>query len=113
MGYPFPSEEWLNALDEKLNSDEKYAETAKNWEGDLIYKLVHEKESSDEEVILYYMDLWHGKCREASVLESIDEKPDAKCVAELTVDQEIKIFEGELDAVQAMVTIKLKISALY
>jgi putative sterol carrier protein len=109
MGYPFPSEAWLNALVDKLNSDEEYAETAKNWEGDLIFRLIDKKESGDEEVILYYMDLWHGKCREARQLESIEDKPDAKFVLELTVNQAIKIFEGELDAVQAMVTRKLKV----
>jgi hypothetical protein len=32
----FPSEEWLKGLEEKLNSDEHYAEIAKNWEGDLF-----------------------------------------------------------------------------
>jgi putative sterol carrier protein len=109
MGYPFPSEEWLNALVEQLNRDEKYAETAKKWEGDLIFKLVPEKGSSGEEDILYYMDLWHGKCREVQILESIEDKPNAKFVLELTSNQANKIFEEELDAIQAMVTGKLKV----
>ena len=29
MAYKFPSDEWLQALKEKVNSDEKYAKTAK------------------------------------------------------------------------------------
>ena len=33
----FPSEEWLKSLEVKLNSDEKYREIAKNWEGDLFF----------------------------------------------------------------------------
>ena len=34
MSAIFPSLEWLQALGAKLNSDEKYALVAKNWEGD-------------------------------------------------------------------------------
>ena len=33
----FPSEEWLTGLEAKLNSDQRYAEIAKNWEGDLLF----------------------------------------------------------------------------
>ena len=33
----FPSDSWLQALNEKLNSDEKYAQVARNWEGDMIF----------------------------------------------------------------------------
>jgi putative sterol carrier protein len=109
MGFPFPSEEWLKALVDLLNTDEKYAETARNWEGDLIFRLVPEEGSAEEDTILYYMDLWHGKCREAKRIESIDEKPDPKFVLELSSEQAIRIFEEALDPVQAMVTGKLKI----
>jgi hypothetical protein len=33
MAAIFPSEEWLKGLEEKLNSDQRYRELAKNWEG--------------------------------------------------------------------------------
>ena len=36
MAAIFPSEEWLKGLETKINSDKKYADIAKNWEGDLI-----------------------------------------------------------------------------
>jgi hypothetical protein len=35
----FPSPEWLQALKDKLNSDDKYSHTARNWEGDLRFVL--------------------------------------------------------------------------
>lgn len=35
----FPSPEWLDSLKEKLNTDERYAQVAKNWEGDLLIVL--------------------------------------------------------------------------
>jgi putative sterol carrier protein len=109
MGYPFPSEAWLKALESVLNSDEKYAKTAKKWEGDLIFQIVPDESSSGEDTILFYMDLWHGTCREAKILSQIEKKPDTKFIFEMTKSQAIKVLEGELDAIQAMVTRRLKV----
>jgi putative sterol carrier protein len=109
MGYPFPSEAWLRELENILNSDEKYAETAKKWEGDLVFKVMPDDKSSGDESFFLYMDLWHGKCREAYLLNSIDAKPDAKFIFEITRGQAIKVLDGEMDAIQAMVTRKLKV----
>jgi putative sterol carrier protein len=109
MGYPFPSEAWLRALEGVLNSDEKYAETAKRWEGDLIFKISPDEKASTEAPILLYMDLWHGKCREAKILDQIEEKPDSKFIFDMTESQAIRVLEGELDPMQAMVTRRLKV----
>jgi hypothetical protein len=35
MSTIFPSLEWLEALSRKLNNDAKYAQIARNWEGDM------------------------------------------------------------------------------
>jgi hypothetical protein len=35
MAHLFPSPEWLEALKAKLNTDEKYTQTAKKWEGEI------------------------------------------------------------------------------
>jgi len=108
MGYLFPSEAWLKALMELINTDEKYAETAKKWEGDLIYKVIPDDPSSGEAALLY-ADLWHGKCRDAFVLNKLEDKPDVKFILELTRTQALKVLGGELDPIQAMVTRKLKV----
>ena len=39
MAHKFPSAEWLQALKDKLNSDENYARVAKNWEGDIMFNI--------------------------------------------------------------------------
>ena len=109
MGCPFPSEAWLKALESILNSDKKYAQTAKKWEGDLIYKITPDETSFKEGTIHLYMDLWHGKCREAFVLNQVEDKPDAKFIFEMSRTQAIKVLEGEIDPMQAMVTRKLKV----
>ena len=61
MSAVFPSLEWLQELEKKLNSDEKYAQIAKNWEGDMLCQL--DADDRLDKQMLLYIDLWHGKCR--------------------------------------------------
>ncbi|MFX0205044.1 MAG: iron-containing alcohol dehydrogenase [Candidatus Hodarchaeota archaeon] len=79
----FPSEAWLEAYVEKLNSNTNYKAAAKDWEGDFLFiieldeaiKALIEENLPDEaakglvgENIILYMDLWHGECRSARVV---------------------------------------------
>jgi len=71
----FPSEEWIQLFKEKVNSNPKYAEAAKSWEGDFQF-IVTPDEELDREMI-FYIDLWHGKCRDAALLGSREERRTA------------------------------------
>jgi putative sterol carrier protein len=107
MSAIFPSEEWLKGLEVKLNSDEHYAEIAKNWEGDLFFHI--EPEGNLKEDLTFYLDLWHGKCRKAEY------KPDAaahpKPVFTLTASYNniIAVLSGKMNPMTAMMTMKLKV----
>lgn len=68
----FPSEEWIELFKDKVNSNPTYAEAAKNWEGDFQF-IVTPDEEFDREMI-FYVDLWHGKCREVAVLKSREDR---------------------------------------
>ena len=111
MVYPFPSEEWLQALVEVLNSDERYAEVAKNWEGDMT--VVIEPEDGDERQdlpVAVYLDLWHGKCRSARFVDmKKEELPDASFTLRARIDHIQKLFTGQLDPIQAMMTRRLRV----
>jgi putative sterol carrier protein len=85
MTAKFPSPEWLEALADKLNSDARYAEIARKWEGDLC--IVVEPSGPLKEQQNYYLDLWHGTC----------------------YDNITKILTGALDPMQAMMTRKLRV----
>ncbi|MEW5868905.1 MAG: SCP2 sterol-binding domain-containing protein [Chloroflexota bacterium] len=100
----FPSEAWLQALMEKLNSDAQYAQAAKNWEGDMAF--VIEPGSALSEPVRFYLDLWHGKCRDAFVFD--DSRP-VKPVFTLKAPYEnyVRLLKGELDPMQALLTRKL------
>ena len=104
MGAIFPSMDWLNALDAKLNSDERYAGIAKNWEGDMIIQI--EPEGNLKEQRVFYLDLWHGKCRGVAELKDVSEKK-AAFVLKATYENIKRIVTGKLDPMQAMMTRKL------
>jgi putative sterol carrier protein len=102
----FPSEEWVKALMDKLNSDAKYAQVARNWEGDML--VVVEPDGVLSEPIAYYLDLWHGKCRNATLLEASQEKKVAFTL-KAPYGKYTQVIKGELDPMQAMLTRKLSV----
>lgn len=104
MAHIFPSEEWLKSLEDHLNSDERYAKVARKWEGDIIMHIRAEGALKEDTKI--YLDLWHGKCREAYFLDNEEEK---KCtfILQAPYGNFIRILKGELDPMQAMMTRKL------
>jgi putative sterol carrier protein len=107
MGYPFPSEAWLTALKDVLNSDTRYADVAKNWEADLAF-VVEADEPGKPNLPLLYLDLWHGKCRSVRVYEPDEtEFPKAKFLLRAPLHNLRKILAGELDPMQAMMTRRL------
>ncbi len=102
----FPSFEWLEDLSKKLNSDTKYAQIARNWEGDIC--VVIEPSGPLTEQLLYYLDLWHGKCRKTEILKDLSSvKP--KFVLTATYDNISRIMKGGLDPMTAMMTRKLQV----
>jgi putative sterol carrier protein len=111
MGYPFPSEAWLQALVDVLNSDERYAKVAQNWEGDMTVVIEQGASgASDQLPIAKYLDLWHGECRAARVIDPEQEQlPDAAFTLRATIDNIYKIFTGDLDPMQAMLTRRLRV----
>jgi putative sterol carrier protein len=97
----FPSAEWMQVIKYKLNNDEKYAQIAKNWEGDL--RLIIEPDPSLTEIIWLYFDLWHGTCRDAFIEDQTStKKPVFILIA--PYGNYIKILSGEVGAMQALMT---------
>lgn len=100
----FPQEEWLYVLMEKLNTDEKYAQVARNWEGDMVFKI--SPAGALKEPISYYLDLWHGKCRDAYI---VNDNNNVKSVFSLQGPYEnyVRLLKGEIDPIQALLTRKI------
>lgn len=109
MTYLFPSPEWLQALKEKLNSDSKYAQTARNWEGEIVFNI--EPGGPIRETMIYYTDLWHGECRQAFVVADEAQLKELGPAYILTAPYNsfVRVLKGQLDPMQAMITRKLKV----
>lgn len=100
----FPSAEWMKALKDKLNGDEKYAQIARNWEGDLRFVL--EADSSLPETMWLYFDLWHGKCRDAYIEDQTSLKTPA-FILNAPYGNFVNILSGNMGPMQALMTRKL------
>ncbi len=106
MAAIFPSPEWLKGMEDKLNSDVRYAQIARNWEGDLC--IFVEAGGPIKQPLIFYFDLWHGTCRKAETLTEVGSlKPAFLLTA--TYENIAKILTGKLDPMQAMMTRKLHV----
>jgi putative sterol carrier protein len=95
----FPSQDWILATKEKLNTDEKYTQIAKNWEGDL--RLILEPDGSLKESLWMYWDLWHGKCRDAYIEDQTSTLIPA-LIIKAPYRNFVKIISGEVNVMQAL-----------
>ena len=101
----FPSTEWLQALKDKLNGDEKYSHTARNWEGDI--RCILEASGSQTDILWMYIGLWHGKCRDAFFETPGNEDRKPAFTFKAPYDNFVRVLKGELAPMQALMTRKL------
>ena len=107
MSAIFPSEEWLKGLEAKLNTDRRYHEIAKNWEGDLFFFI--EPDGSLKEQLTFYLDLWHGTCRKVEYQPSANAHPTPTFTLTASYKDITSILTGKLNPMTAMMTSKLKV----
>lgn len=100
----FPTEQWLLALMEKLNNDERYAQIARQWEGDMVFIIQPDHKLAEE--IRWYFDLWHGKCRAAYLLGK-DQEVKPTFTLRAPYEQYVRLLKGEVEPMQALLTRKI------
>jgi len=106
MNIPFGSDEWIKTLMVKVNESEAYRSAAKTWEGDFYF--IVEPEGSVTESIIMYMDLWHGDCRDAFIVEDENVKnPELRINASVSAWKQV--ITKQLDPIQALMTRRLKL----
>jgi putative sterol carrier protein len=103
----FPSEEWLQGLEAKLNTDPRYKEIAKNWEGDLFFFI--EPEGNLKERLTFYLDLWHGTCRNVEYQPAAHSHPNPTFTLTASYKDITSILTGRLNPMTAMMTSRLKV----
>ena len=102
----FGSDEWVQALHNELNTSKSYEDAAKNWEGDFYF--VVSPEGTVKAPMYLYMDLWHGKSREAFVAKEESSKKPAFVMSGLYGKWK-KVVSAQLDPIQALMTGQLKL----
>ena len=104
MAIPFMTAEWAKAFMEAINHNDAYKEAAATWEGD-FYFVAEMKDGSHSTV---YLDLWHGQCRDAFLMEDASTK-----TPEFEVSGKIpswkKVIGKQVDPIQALITRQLKL----
>jgi putative sterol carrier protein len=107
MPAKFPSAEWLNLLEDKLNNDSHYNQIARNWEGDLVFDI--QPVGALNQPLLMYLDLWHGKCRNVEYAPELTKYPKPTFILRSPYNNFTEILLGKLDPMTAMMTSKLKV----
>ncbi|MGZ6317125.1 MAG: SCP2 sterol-binding domain-containing protein [Anaerolineales bacterium] len=107
MPVTFPSAEWLSALQQKLNSDTRYHEIAKKWEGDLLFDI--QPAGNLHQPLTMYLDLWHGTCRMVEYAPDPAKHAKPTFILGSPYDSFTSILRGKLDPMTAMLTNRLKI----
>ncbi len=107
MTFRFPSDEWIKAMAEVVNTSEAYRKSASKWEGD-FYWIVEPGPGLAEPVVLY-IDLWHGEARSACEVADESEK-EPEFVVRAPLNTWRRVIEKKLDPIQGMITGQLKLS---
>ncbi len=111
MPAAFPSAEWLNELESKLNADAHYNQIASRWEGDLVFDI--QPAGTLHQPLLMYLDLWHGKCRSVEFAPDPARYAKPAFILRSPYDNFAGILLGRLDPVTALMTSKLKVIGSY
>ena len=106
MAFKFPSDEWGKQFADQLNASEDYERSAKDWEGDFIF--VIEPDKSYSETAYLFIGLYHGKCTDAAMIASVDER-EAQFIIRAPFTNWRKVIEGKLDPISAIMVRKLKL----
>ena len=94
----FPSDEWINKFKDELNKNKKYEEVAKDWEGDFLFIITPDNDFNKE--IIFYVDLWHGKCRDAYIVKN---NKRAAFIFKGSYSNWRKIINKDLDPIRGLI----------
>jgi putative sterol carrier protein len=104
----FASQEWFDAFAERINGSVAYRESAQDWEDDIAFRIVAEPDRGVPLDIWGYLDLYHGTCRAARV---VDETAAASAAYTITAPYSRwkSVLRGELDPIKGMLQGKLRV----
>jgi putative sterol carrier protein len=73
-------------------------DAAKNWEGDFLFIISPDDELKNE--VIFYIDLWHGKCRDACM---VNNKKKVAFIFKGPYSNWKKVIKKELDPLRGLI----------
>jgi putative sterol carrier protein len=102
MSYVFPSEEWIAAFKEQVNSCPAYRESGATWDaGDVCLVIKANPAVGLAEDRYINLQLHHGECQEAKALTA-EQANGASFFISAAYDRWKQLFKGELDPIRAI-----------
>lgn len=108
-GHQIFSQAWADAYQAELNSNEAYAEAGEDWEGPIALAVRADPERGIETDRAVVLDLYHGECREATVVEGDEIEDAADYVIEASLPTWYDVLDGDLQPLKALMFGKLKL----
>ena len=102
----FGSDAFIQDFRAMVNTNEAYADAAKDWEGDFLFIIRPEGPLTSE--IVYYVDLYHGECREARLLLA-KESVKTAFIYEGPLSSWVKLLAKQLDPIGSLMMGKFKL----
>lgn len=100
--------EWASEFEKKVQTDDRYKEVAKTWEGSVTLVFKADPEAGLDEDIFILLDLWHGECRSVKIVPAeMGIKGDY--VLEAKYLRWKRVMKKELNVVKEIATNKLKL----
>jgi len=109
MAYDFATKKWLEAYKEALNGElgKEWQKAAEEWEGDFLFVINPDDKFSEK--IYYYIDLYHGECKDAQFLTDKDSITEAEFQYIGNYSNWEKLLNGEIDPIRGLLMRKFKL----
>jgi putative sterol carrier protein len=104
----YGSQEWLDAYRSRINESESYRKAAATWEGDLALVIEAEPSSGWNETQAGLLDLMHGECRDARVVDEAT-AATAKFAIRAPYSRWKQVVRKELDPIMGIMQGKLRL----
>jgi putative sterol carrier protein len=108
MSIPFPSEEWIKAYKDAINSNPAYKTAGADWTHGVVALVAKAKPPALPQDVGIWLDLEKGVCRDAKLV-TVEEAAKAPFCITGEYDRWKQVIRKELDPIKGMMQGKLKL----
>jgi putative sterol carrier protein len=107
----FPSDAWIHAYKDAINSNTEYAKAGKDWTHGVVALVVKaEPAIGIAEDLAMWLDVHEGRCRDCNLLPAREAEEKAPFVVVATYAQWKQVIRKEIDPTKALMQGKLKLT---